>query len=365
MDRELVSVVLTTFNSDKTISDVLNGIIEQDYPLSKIELIIVDGGSRDNTLKIIESFMRNHGKSFYDVKLIVHDKNYGLSRARNDGIKVSRGDYILILDDDVILGKSTIRELLEFLSTQPPHIGGVMPLHINIPESRLDRFLRKIKENKVSSASAIASCVLLRREMIEKIGLYDETLGLPFTMGEEIEYYARALRHGYRVLVAGHISVIHAIDADLWETIKKRVDVKAGGSRLDPGRRVFPRRAVKVMRSLLRRSYIYAYRRYFSSAPLSIKVKWTMYLLSLLSTISLVILYLLSQLAISMRDLASFMLVAYIPLLLASYTTVLAEYWNTRYFYISMLYSAIAFIWRVIRSIALLIPVNRYTVQIS
>lgn len=359
MVQRIISMVLTTFNSENTIEDVMKSIVEQDYPLSKIELIIVDGGSKDNTLAVLDAFLKKYSGVFYATKLIVHDKNYGLSRARNDGIRSSHGEYILILDDDVILDKTTIKELVEFLEKQPSNVGGVMPLHLNIPESKLDWLFRKIKENKISEVSAIASCVLLRREMIERIGLYDETLGLPLTMGEEIEYWARARRHGFRILLAGHIKVLHAIDADYWINMKGIRDLDIETSKINPSKGVLLMRAGRTIRSLLKKSYIYAYRRYFSSAPISIKIKWIFYLLIHLLTILVLILLLLSITLQQIRNILGPTLLTYIVLMMVTYLTVVREYWNSKVPHISLMYSAIAYIWRVVRAIALIIPINR------
>ena len=56
----LISVVLTTYNSEGIIRRVLDGILAQDYPLNRIELIIVDGGSRDAMLNILRNFLKTY-----------------------------------------------------------------------------------------------------------------------------------------------------------------------------------------------------------------------------------------------------------------------------------------------------------------
>ena len=104
LDVPLISIVPTTYNSEeKVIAKTLKGVVEQDFPLNGVELIVVDGGSKDNILKIVKEFVECYSKLFYDVKVVAHDKNYGVSKARNDGIKMSRGRYILVLDHDVIM----------------------------------------------------------------------------------------------------------------------------------------------------------------------------------------------------------------------------------------------------------------------
>jgi len=52
-DIPLISIVLTTYNSEKIIKETLKAVVNQDFPLNTVELVIVDGGSKDNTLNII------------------------------------------------------------------------------------------------------------------------------------------------------------------------------------------------------------------------------------------------------------------------------------------------------------------------
>lgn len=102
MNRPLVSVVIPTFNSEKTIGICLRSINEQTY--SNVEVIVVDSYSSDNTKEIVENFC---------VRIMTtKDKLLG---ARYKGLKTSRGEYVLLLDSDQILEKTTIERALEML----------------------------------------------------------------------------------------------------------------------------------------------------------------------------------------------------------------------------------------------------------
>jgi glycosyltransferase involved in cell wall biosynthesis len=109
--RPLVTITISTYNSEVTIDDVLNSLLQQDYPLKLIEVIVIDSQSIDGTVNKVKRFMEEHGNKFYDFKFIVHDRNYGVSKARNDGIKLASGEYIMILDSDVIIPSNAIDKM--------------------------------------------------------------------------------------------------------------------------------------------------------------------------------------------------------------------------------------------------------------
>ena len=359
MDRPLISIVLTTYNSENTVSDVLDSIAKQDFPLSEIELVVVDGGSRDRTLEVVKSFLERHGPIFHGARLIVHERNYGVSRARNDGIRASRGRYILVLDHDVIMGESTLANLYRFLENSPQKVAAVIPLHVNHTEGTLDRWARLIREGKITRASAITSCALVRREAVESIGLYDETLGPPFTVVEDTEYCARAKSKGYMALVLGYEKVLH-VDERTWEgkhrlrdsLLRPRKDERGKGAMLMSALRGIS----DSLRSIKDPMYRYAYRKYAASLPFPDRVKWYCYGITALLIASLIVMYcLLGMLGIKVptaEPLALILLVTY----LALYMDILKEYWNPRVFHISLVYSAIALTWRTLRSLMLLMP---------
>ena len=100
-----ISIITVTLNSEETIRDTLNSVTSQTY--KNIEHIIVDGGSNDETIKILSKY--NNNKSKFFIK-----KNFGIYKSINYGIKKSSGDYICILNsDDIFQSNDIIQKLVK------------------------------------------------------------------------------------------------------------------------------------------------------------------------------------------------------------------------------------------------------------
>lgn len=359
MEQPLISIVLTTFNSENTILDVLNAIVKQDIPLSDVELIIVDGGSRDQTLKIVRDFLEKYGSLFYGTRLIVHDRNYGVSKARNDGMKASTGKYILILDHDVVLiNKSTLANLLKFLSSSPQNVVAIMPLHLTYPEGTLDRWVRLIRENRITRATAITSCALIKREIIDKVGFYDETLGPPFTIAEDTEYYARAKSKGYEALIIGFEKVLHITDEKMWKGEKSAQYFSQHQGRVRERLLGVLKRAFVAVGSIKSSSYRYAYKKYIASLPLLDKLKWYAYSATLMLIALLITILFISSIFSIPHQVTQFIALFSFIACSTLYIDILREYWNPKALHASLTYSAVALVWRMLRSTMLLIPVS-------
>lgn len=104
-----VSVVIPAYNCEQFLEESLKSLIEQTHPFERIEVILVNDGSIDNTLNICKTF----SKQYNNIK-IINKENAGVSAARNDGINSSTGKYILLLDGDDFLSKETISNVFNF-----------------------------------------------------------------------------------------------------------------------------------------------------------------------------------------------------------------------------------------------------------
>lgn len=105
MDNIKVSVIVPVYNSCGYIGTTLDSIINQDF--EDFEVIVIDDGSSDNSLEIIEEKLSKSNISHN----IVHQDNYGVSCARNRGIELARGEYIVFVDADDYIQKNHLSEL--------------------------------------------------------------------------------------------------------------------------------------------------------------------------------------------------------------------------------------------------------------
>ena len=106
MTQPLVSIIVPTYNGEKHLAATLESIINQDY--ENIEIIFVNDASTDNTLKIAENALKNSGRGY---KIINHEKNSGVSAARNDGLDSADGEYVWFCDSDDRAEKNFVSSL--------------------------------------------------------------------------------------------------------------------------------------------------------------------------------------------------------------------------------------------------------------
>src|SRR3990170_8146316 len=102
----LCSIVALNYNGKEHLEECFNSIREMNYPKSRYELIMVDNGSKDNSV----NFAR---KKFPWVKILKLDKNYGFAEGNNRGMEVARGKYVIILNNDTKVDKNFLLELVK------------------------------------------------------------------------------------------------------------------------------------------------------------------------------------------------------------------------------------------------------------
>lgn len=160
-----ISVIITTKNEEKNIENCLKSIKEQTYPRDKIEIIVVDNGSTDNTKEIARQYT---DKVF----------NFGPERSaqRNYGINQSQGEYFLYLDADMILNPEAIRECVERVENNQEIAGFYIPEIIagNSSWNKVRRF-----ERSFYNATPIDCVRFVKKEKFLEVGGFDESMTGP------------------------------------------------------------------------------------------------------------------------------------------------------------------------------------------
>ncbi len=104
--KEKVSIIIPIYNAEKYLKRCLDPIINQSY--ENLEIILVDDGSTDSSKNIAEDYAKNDKR----IK-VIHQKNAGLSSARNTGLKHATGDFVTFVDSDDFISPKMVEKMLQ------------------------------------------------------------------------------------------------------------------------------------------------------------------------------------------------------------------------------------------------------------
>lgn len=109
----IVSIIVPIYNVERYLHKCVDSLLSQDLPSSEYEIILVDDGSLDACPQICDEYER-----MFDNIRVVHQQNGGLSAARNSGIQVAQGKYVMFVDSDDYLQKNVLGALIEQMESQ-------------------------------------------------------------------------------------------------------------------------------------------------------------------------------------------------------------------------------------------------------
>ncbi|MET1101604.1 MAG: glycosyltransferase family A protein [Pyrodictiaceae archaeon] len=203
MDKPLVSIVIPTYNSEKTLPLTLESIRRQTY--RRIEVIVVDNYSSDGTAEIA----RRYGARVVEV----HGER---ARAKNVGLRLADGKYVLFIDSDMELTPRVVEECVE-LAESNPGIAGII-----IPERSVgNNYLARIRdfERSFYAGTPIESPRFFRRDLALQVGGFDEDI----VFYEEATLPAKLEKLGYNVRARISSPILHhEEDLTLTKLLRKR-----------------------------------------------------------------------------------------------------------------------------------------------
>jgi len=222
------SVVITNYNGGPLLGNCVESIrrYSQDY-----QIIIVDNHSVDDSISTV--------RPDANLLLIKLPQNLGFARATNKGIRACIGQYIVLLNSDTVVTPQWLDKLIE-TAERSPRIGIATPkllrpgssiidstghLYRYQTATCLDRGQGQIDRGQFDSLTELVStsfpCALLKRELIDDVGLLDEKMFFYF---EDVDYCLRARLAGWRVVFCPQSTVYHARGGSTSPRAKTRIE---------------------------------------------------------------------------------------------------------------------------------------------
>ncbi|MDP3992360.1 MAG: glycosyltransferase family 2 protein [Nanoarchaeota archaeon] len=225
----MVAIIIVTLNSGKFIKNCLNSIREK-TGYKNYKVVVSDNGSTDGTIELVKN-------KYKWVDLIENGKNLYFAGGNNIAMKYAlkkyNPDYFFWLNDDIkIIQKDWLNEVVKtaesddkigIVGTNPIYPDGVAQNpggYIKGPFIIIDKKLDRFKE-----VDHVTAFCLIKRKVIDKIGLIDEVF-IPYLL-EETDYCLRAKRAGFKIISRGDIRIVHYKS----QTINREKEVKINSVR--------------------------------------------------------------------------------------------------------------------------------------
>jgi len=219
----VLSIIIVNWNNKDILRDCLNSIYHT-HNVRKYEIIVVDNHSEDGSVELIKS-------EFTDVVLIENNENLGFARANNQAIKIARGNYILLLNNDTMVTNADFfNRMIEYMKRKPQV--GILGCKLLYPDGTLQssgedfpsawrifksqilftktwKRLGKSKRgnNHFKKVDFVCgACLMTRKEILNKVALLKEKY---FMYGEDVEFCYRVYKAGYDIGVLTNESIIH------------------------------------------------------------------------------------------------------------------------------------------------------------
>ena len=214
--KGLTSIIILTFNQLEYTKECVKSI-EKQTPESH-EIIFVDNGSTDGSVKWLKALARQNKQ----YKLIENKQNLGFAKGCNQGIEASRGEFILLLNNDVVVSEGWLSGLLECLHHAPAAgIVGPMTNNISGPQqvssgeyrsvNDLNKYAAQFRKQhhhrRIPLRRIVGFCMLFRHSLADQIGALDESFGTGNF--EDDDFCLRAALAGYNNYIAGDVFVHH------------------------------------------------------------------------------------------------------------------------------------------------------------
>jgi len=197
-----ISIIIITLNNKRILEECIDSVKRFTSSIS-YESIVVDNGSNDGTQDLIRS-------KYPDIILIENKKNLGFSAANNKGLKIAKGRYSVLLNDDTFIKEDAFGKIVGFMDGETD-VGICGPKLLNI-DGTIQRHGSIISAYRwrssvpIEVSFVVGACMFIRMNVINKIGLLDENI---FFYNDDLDLCKRARSAGFKVVYFPHAEVVH------------------------------------------------------------------------------------------------------------------------------------------------------------
>jgi len=223
-----LSIIIVNWNTRSIVCDCLRSIYEQCGEI-ELEVIVIDNASTDGSVEMVK-------KDFPQVTLIENPQNRGFAAANNQGIAISKGRYVLLLNSDTVVLDNAIAKTAAFADSHPK--AAIVGCRVLNPDQTLQptcfmfpsilnmllssTYLYKLfpkskffgrermtwwDRNEIREVDVVTGCfMLIRQKAIQQVGTMDEQF---FMYGEETDWCYRFKQAGWKIMFTPACEIIH------------------------------------------------------------------------------------------------------------------------------------------------------------
>jgi GT2 family glycosyltransferase len=233
-----ISIIIVTWNTKDLLQKCLDSIYKTIHDIT-FEIIVIDNASEDDTVVMLK------GK-FPHITLIKNNRNLGFGAANNQGLRIMRGRYALLLNSDTVLTIQAVEELFTFMETHPEaamacgqllntdgskqnsiaSFPSLLTLMTNMP---LLEYLfpkrypskRYNYEKPIEVDSGIGACLLVRKKAIDEVGMFDERY---FFFFEETDWAYQMKKAGWKIFHIPTAFIYHFQGQSIGRNVRSRIE---------------------------------------------------------------------------------------------------------------------------------------------
>lgn len=197
-----LSIIIVNTNNRKLLEECLNSIYKKTRKAT-FEIIVTDNASTDGSQAMVKN-------RFPEVKLIENRENAGFIKASNQGLRIYNARYAMLLNDDTIVKESALDKMVEFMDSHP-EAGGCGPKLLNVDGTVQHQggILGKrfwLSKNPVTVDFVIGAALIVKKEVIDKIGIMDENL---FFYNDDLDWCLRIRKAGWKIYFIPSAEIVH------------------------------------------------------------------------------------------------------------------------------------------------------------